>query len=216
MNEPVTYLGAKLRELAAEHGSGVTQLGTLFVRVTCHGNDWALELNDDKSIGTVTVQGTAAVVGAAALAAVRAQGRRLRDQRVVIHGAGTAGVGVADLLVDVMASEGLSRDEARAQFWCTASRGLVTNSIARLPMTVTVLPANSGVRSMWASSPRRNRAPPTPPDNAVTRMGEVCQPTGWARTGRPRGTPQRPPGRPRRLGSGENPSNIRFGLTKRV
>ena len=76
------------------------------------------------------VQGTAAVVGAAALAAVRAQGRRLRDQRVVIHGAGTAGVGVADLLVDVMASEGLSRDEARAQFWCTASRGLVTDDPA--------------------------------------------------------------------------------------
>ena len=49
-NEPVTYLGAKLRELAAEHGSGVTQLGTLFVRVTRHGNDWALELNDDKLV----------------------------------------------------------------------------------------------------------------------------------------------------------------------
>jgi hypothetical protein len=49
-NGPVTYLGAKLRELAAEHGSGVTQLGTLFVRVTCHGNGWACELNDDKPI----------------------------------------------------------------------------------------------------------------------------------------------------------------------
>lgn len=50
MSEPVTYLGAKLRALAAEHGSGVTQLGSLFVRVTCHGNDWALELNDDEPV----------------------------------------------------------------------------------------------------------------------------------------------------------------------
>jgi len=50
MSEPVTYLGAKLRQLAAEHGSGVTQLGTLFVRVTCHGNEWACELNDDKPV----------------------------------------------------------------------------------------------------------------------------------------------------------------------
>ncbi len=50
MSEPVTYLGAKLRQLAAEHGSGVTQLGTLFVRVTCHGNEWALELSDDQHI----------------------------------------------------------------------------------------------------------------------------------------------------------------------
>jgi hypothetical protein len=35
---------------------------------------------------------------------------------------------------------------------------------------------SDGVRSMWASSPRRNRAPPTPPDKAVTRMVAVCQP----------------------------------------
>lgn len=49
-SEPVTYLGKKLRALAAEHGSGVTQLGTLFVRVTCHGNNWALELNDDEPV----------------------------------------------------------------------------------------------------------------------------------------------------------------------
>lgn len=54
-SEPVTYLGKKLRALAAEHGSGVTQLGTLFVRVTNHGNEWACELNDDKPIGGDTV-----------------------------------------------------------------------------------------------------------------------------------------------------------------
>ena len=51
MAEPVDYLGKKLRELAAEHGSGVTQLGSLFVRVTNHGNGWALELSDETSIG---------------------------------------------------------------------------------------------------------------------------------------------------------------------
>ena len=39
------------------------------------------------------IQGTAAVVLAAALGAVRAAGTRMRDQTVVIHGAGTAGVG---------------------------------------------------------------------------------------------------------------------------
>jgi hypothetical protein len=52
MNEDtsVQYLGSKLRALAADHGSGVTQLSTLFVRVTRHGNDWALELCDDKPV----------------------------------------------------------------------------------------------------------------------------------------------------------------------
>lgn len=75
------------------------------------------------------VQGTAAVVGAAALAAVKAKGERMREQRVVVYGAGTAGVGIADLLVDLMVSEGLPRDQARELFWCLGSRGLITTSL---------------------------------------------------------------------------------------
>ena len=39
--------------------------------------------------------------------AVRAAGTRLRDQRVVIHGAGTAGLGIADMMRDQMVREGL-------------------------------------------------------------------------------------------------------------
>ena len=50
MAEPVDYLGKKIRALAAEHGSGVTRLGSLFVRVTNHGCNWALELNDDEPV----------------------------------------------------------------------------------------------------------------------------------------------------------------------
>lgn len=63
MSEPVTALGALLREQAAECGSSVTRLGTLFVRVTRHGNDWALELCDDKPISTDTAQEWANAVG---------------------------------------------------------------------------------------------------------------------------------------------------------
>ena len=63
MSEPVDYLGKKLRALAAEHGSGVTQLGSLFVRVTNHGNGWALELSDDKLIDSGTVSEWAEAAG---------------------------------------------------------------------------------------------------------------------------------------------------------
>ena len=63
--------------------------------------DQICTFNDD-------MQGTAAVVLAAAFSAVRAAGSRLRDQRVVIHGAGTAGIGIADMMVDVMVRDGLS------------------------------------------------------------------------------------------------------------
>jgi len=63
MAEPVDYLGSKLRELAAEHGSGVTQLGSLFARVTNSGNGWALELSDDKPIDRAVIDEWAAAVG---------------------------------------------------------------------------------------------------------------------------------------------------------
>ena len=43
-------------------------------------------------------------------------GTRMRDQRVVIHGAGTAGLGIADMMRDVMIREGLSPEEATRRF----------------------------------------------------------------------------------------------------
>ena len=83
------------------------------------------------------MQGTAAVVLAAAFAAVRAAGTRMRDQRVVIHGAGTAGLGIADMMRDVMVREGLTREEATRRFWALGRRGLLTDDRAeqhvRLP-----------------------------------------------------------------------------------
>src|SRR5215213_2329142 len=78
------------------------------------------------------MQGTAAVVMAAAFAAVKATGSRMRDQRVVIHGAGTAGIGIADLMRDEMVREGLSPQEATGRFWTLGSRGLLTDDSTRL------------------------------------------------------------------------------------
>jgi malate dehydrogenase (oxaloacetate-decarboxylating) len=91
-------------------------------------NKYAAEVctfNDD-------MQGTAAVVMAAAFAAVKATGSRMRDQRVVIHGAGTAGMGIADLMRDEMVREGLSPQEATRRFWALGSGGLLIDDSARL------------------------------------------------------------------------------------
>jgi len=73
------------------------------------------------------IQGTAAVVLAAALCAIRAAGVAMRDQVIVIHGAGTAGIGIADALRQVMIDEGLSQDEATARFYALGSRGLLAD-----------------------------------------------------------------------------------------
>jgi len=87
--------------------------------------DQVCTFNDD-------MQGTAAVVLAAAFSAVRAAGARMRDQRVVIHGAGTAGLGIADMMRDVMIGEGLSRAEAARRFYPLGSRGLLVDDLPKL------------------------------------------------------------------------------------
>jgi malate dehydrogenase (oxaloacetate-decarboxylating) len=85
--------------------------------------DSVCTFNDD-------IQGTAAVVLAAAFAAVKASGTRLRDQRVVIHGAGSAGIGIADVMRDQMVREGLSHEEATRRFWALGRSGLLTDDRA--------------------------------------------------------------------------------------
>jgi malate dehydrogenase (oxaloacetate-decarboxylating) len=86
-------------------------------------NQTCCTFNDD-------MEGTAAVVLAAVFAALRSTGARLREQRVVVYGAGTAGIGIADMLRDAMVREGLSREEAMQRFWALGSRGLLTEERA--------------------------------------------------------------------------------------
>ena len=71
------------------------------------------------------MQGTGAITLAAAISAVRICGSPLRNQRVVIFGAGTAGIGVADQLRDAMVGDGLTREEATRHFWCVDQQGLL-------------------------------------------------------------------------------------------
>ena len=81
--------------------------------------DQICTFNDD-------MQGTGAITLAAAISAVRVCGTPLRNQRVVIFGAGTAGVGIADQMYDAMVGEGLSKEEATKRFWCVDRQGLLT------------------------------------------------------------------------------------------
>ena len=73
------------------------------------------------------MQGTAAVVLAAAICSLRAAGARWREQVIVIHGAGTAGIGVADVLRLEMMRDGLTDAQASSQIYALGSRGLLTS-----------------------------------------------------------------------------------------
>lgn len=75
------------------------------------------------------IQGTASVVLAAVLSAVHRAKGNLCDQRIVVHGAGSAGIGIANAIRDAMMEEGLSHEEANQRFWCLGSRGLIVEGM---------------------------------------------------------------------------------------
>ena len=75
------------------------------------------------------LQGTGAVTLAAAVSAMRVCGTLLRNQRIVVVGMGLAGTGIADLIRDVMISEGLSAEDATRRLWCVDVHGLLTSDM---------------------------------------------------------------------------------------
>jgi malic enzyme len=73
------------------------------------------------------IQGTAAVAVAGIMAGSRVTGIPLAEQRVVILGAGAAGVGIARLIRDALGRAGLSGGSLVAAIACLDSRGLVAD-----------------------------------------------------------------------------------------
>jgi malate dehydrogenase (oxaloacetate-decarboxylating) len=78
------------------------------------------------------MQGTGAIVLAAMLGAVHITGAPMRDQRIVVFGAGTAGIGIADQLCDAMVRGGLDRETATRRIWAIDKPGLLTDDMSDL------------------------------------------------------------------------------------
>ncbi len=118
----------------------VAAVGRLFPRALLHWEDIGLSnarrlldryrdrlltFNDD-------IQGTGAVNLAAVLAAIKATGTELKDHKVVVFGAGTAGTGIADQLRSEMVADGVPADEACQRFWAIDKAGLLTSDLQGL------------------------------------------------------------------------------------
>jgi malate dehydrogenase (oxaloacetate-decarboxylating) len=73
------------------------------------------------------IQGTAAVVTGALLAAVRATGLPLKKQTIAMFGSGSAGFGICDLLIAEMREEGLSEEQARQRIYAFNRHGLLVD-----------------------------------------------------------------------------------------
>jgi len=92
--------------------------GTDAMRLLTRYRDKVSCYNDD-------IQGTGGVTLAGLMSALRVTGGKLSDQRVLFLGAGSAGIGIANLIASAMTLEGLNEDEARARISLFDVHGLL-------------------------------------------------------------------------------------------
>src|ERR1700739_819874 len=115
----------------------VQTASSLFPNAVLHFEDFGagnarrilLSYRDKYRLFNDDVQGTGAVVMAGLFNALKVTRTRWRDQRVVLLGGGTAGVGIADQIRDQMTRDGLSHDQATRQIWIVDLPGLLTDDM---------------------------------------------------------------------------------------
>lgn len=78
------------------------------------------------------IQGTAAVTVGTLIAASRAAGSQLSEQKIVFLGAGSAGCGIAEQIIAQIVREGLSEEEARQRVFMVDRFGLLTDGMPNL------------------------------------------------------------------------------------
>jgi malate dehydrogenase (oxaloacetate-decarboxylating) len=98
------------------------------------------------------IQGTAAVTLGSLLAASKANGKKLKDNRVAILGAGSAGCGIAESIVARMCLEGLGEKEARSRLFMVDRFGLLTDRLPNLSQAQAKLAHSYSDVSGWAKA----------------------------------------------------------------
>lgn len=79
------------------------------------------------------IQGTGVVAASAVMTGAKVNKQLLHDQRIIIFGGGTAGIGIADQLSDIMINSGVSESLARKCFWIIDRNGLVIEGQKDIP-----------------------------------------------------------------------------------
>ena len=102
------------------------------------------------------IQGTAAVAAGALLAAITVTGLPLTEQRIALLGAGSAGIGIACLLLAVMKEAGLNDREGRQRFYAVDRNGLLVEGIPDIrPAQVPFVQPRSAVADWKLQNDRR-------------------------------------------------------------
>jgi malic enzyme len=163
LNDPL-YLGSRhARVRGAAYDAFIAKYlqtaSSLFPDALLHFEDFGpgnarrilVTYQDKYRIFNDDMQGTGAITLAATLSAVKVTGVPMREQKLLVFGAGTAGVGIADQLHDAMVRDGATKEQATAQVWLVDKQGLLTSDMTGLrglPATVRPQPGG-GHRLGW-------------------------------------------------------------------
>jgi malate dehydrogenase (oxaloacetate-decarboxylating)(NADP+) len=139
------YVGLRQRRPASEElyafvDEFVEAVQEIFPNCCIHFEDWTgvdavallARYRNKVSCYNDDIQGTAGVTLAGLINALKITGGQLKDQRILFLGAGSAAIGLADLIVSALGQEGVSPDVARQQIRLFDSQGLVVAGRAGL------------------------------------------------------------------------------------
>jgi malate dehydrogenase (oxaloacetate-decarboxylating) len=116
-------------------------------RLLTRYRDRLCTFNDD-------IQGTAAVAVASLLAAINVTGVKLTDQRIAVLGAGSAGCGIASLLLQAMIDAGASEAQTRQCFFLVDRNGLLIDGMSGItPAQMPFVQKREAVASWVLESP---------------------------------------------------------------
>lgn len=139
------YLGWRHERIqGAEYNAFIEQFVSIikkrFPKAFLHWEDFGREnarnilekYQDELCTFNDDIQGTGVVALSALLAGVKVTQSALKDQRIVVHGAGSAGTGICDQIVEALCRQGLSLEEAHQRFWLVDKQGLLIHDDLQL------------------------------------------------------------------------------------
>jgi len=140
LSDPL-YLGLRKKRPSTEDlysfvDEFVEAVQEVFPKCCIHFEDWTgvdairlLERYRDKyCIYNDDVQGTAGITLAGMINAVKLKGTQLKDEKFLFLGAGSAGIGLANLLCSALVEEGLTLEQAQSQVSMFDINGLLESS----------------------------------------------------------------------------------------
>ena len=140
LHDPL-YLGMRKTRPAAEDlysfvDEFVQAVQEVFPKCCIHFEDWtgadAVHLlqryRDKYCVYNDDVQGTAGITLAGMINAAKLKGTKLKDEKYLFLGAGSAGIGLADLLCSALVGQGMSLKEAQSRVYMFDINGLLEST----------------------------------------------------------------------------------------